>query len=407
MRILCLHVEGFRSLRDVTWAPGKLNVVIGPNGTGKSNLLRLLELTARAARGGLSRYVQASGGMQALLWDARAEEILVKLKMSPSDEGSDKERNSLTYELRLGRIGGSSGYRVTHELLGNYWASEREDQAERLKLLERDPASGRIYPHGGEALNIRVERFHEEETILSLVAFPPFRDERGFPEGMALRYQDHVASWSVHHDFRVDPEASIRSPILTRFERRVDPDGENLVNVLHTLYTEDREFKGEVNLAMRAAFGEDFEELVFSPAADQRVQLRVQWRSLKHPQSTADLSDGILRFLFLLAVLASPHAAPVIAIDEPETGLHPGMMPIVAEYAVEAARTRQVVLTTHSPAFLDAFRETTPQTTVALWEDGQTILRVLDGDVLDRWRQEYSLGKLLTSGELEQLAGAE
>jgi predicted ATPase len=88
---------------------------------------------------------------------------------------------------------------------------------------------------------------------------------------------------------------------------------------------------------MRAAFGDDFEELVFPPAADQRIQLRIRWRSLQREQSAADLWEGTLRFLFLLAVLANPSPPPVIAIDEPETGLHPAMVPIVAEYAREAA----------------------------------------------------------------------
>src|SRR5229473_8099356 len=66
MRILELEVEGFRSLKHVTWKPGDLNVVIGPNGTGKSNLLRMLELISVAAQGRLGRYVQAAGGMDAL-----------------------------------------------------------------------------------------------------------------------------------------------------------------------------------------------------------------------------------------------------------------------------------------------------------------------------------------------------
>lgn len=163
-------------------------------------------------------------------------------------------------------------------------------------------------------------------------------------------------------------------PTVARTEKRVDPDGQNLISVLHTLYTGDRDFKRDIDAAMRAAFGDDFEELVFPPAADQRIQLRVRWKPLKREQSAADLSDGTLRFLFLLTVLASPSPAPVIAIDEPETGLHPSMLPIVAEYAVDAALRSQVILTTHSPQFLDAFTETQPTTTVAKWTNGESVL---------------------------------
>jgi predicted ATPase len=186
-------------------------------------------------------------------------------------------------------------------------------------------------------------------------------------------------------------------------EKRVSPDGQNLINVLHTLYTGDRNFKQDVNAAMRAAFGDDFDELVFPPAADQRVQLRVRWKSLSREQSAADLSDGTLRFLFLLAVLASPSPAPLIAIDEPETGLHPTMQTIVAEYAVEASKHTQVIFTTHCAEFLDAFHETKPVVTVAQWANGETTLRVLDGAALEKWLNEYSLGALFRSGELESM----
>jgi predicted ATPase len=101
--------------------------------------------------------------------------------------------------------------------------------------------------------------------------------------------------------------------------------------------------------------------------------------------------------------LASPSPAPIIAIDEPETGLHPAMLPIVAEYAADAATRSQVILTTHSPQFLDAFREVSPTTTVAKWENGETTLHTLSDDKLKYWLKEYSLGTLFRSGELEQM----
>ena len=182
------------------------------------------------------------------------------------------------------------------------------------------------------------------------------------------------------------------------------PDGQNLINVLHTLYTSDRKFKQDINDAMHAAFGNDFDELIFPPAADQRIQMRIRWKTLKREQSTADLSDGTLRFLFLITVLASPNPPPLIAIDEPETGLHPSMLPIIAEYAVEAATRTQVIFTTHSDQFLDAFQDTRPTTTVAKWENGETTLTTLEDNELEYWLKDYTLGKLFRSGELENLA---
>ena len=121
-------------------------------------------------------------------------------------------------------------------------------------------------------------------------------------------------------------------------------------------------------------------------------------------QSAADLSDGTLRFLFLLAVLANPKQPSLIAIDEPETGLHPSMLPIVAEYARDASRQTQVIFTTHSPEFLDAFGKEPPTTTVAEWINGETKLRIIAGEELQYWLDKYSLGELFRSRQLESMS---
>ena len=181
-------------------------------------------------------------------------------------------------------------------------------------------------------------------------------------------------------------------------------DGSNLIQVLHTLYTGERQFKQDFDLAMRAAFNDDFEEIIFPPDADQRIQLRLRWKGLKHAQSAADLSDGTLRFLYLIAILANPFPPELIAIEEPEVGLHPAMLPIIAEYARDASRHTQVILTTHSAELLDAFNEFEPTVSVAKWVEGQTQIEVLSGDRLRYWLQDYTLGKLYRSGELEELS---
>ena len=80
------------------------------------------------------------------------------------------------------------------------------------------------------------------------------------------------------------------------------------------------------------------------------------------------------------------------------------MLPIVAEYAVEASKRSQVILTTHSPQFLDAFADSIPTVTVAKWSDGETTLEVVSGADLGYWLKEYTLGALFKSGELEAMA---
>ncbi len=397
MRILELEIEGFRSIRHVTWKPGRLNVVIGPNGSGKSNLLRVLELLTTAGKGGLGDYIQSAGGMDPLLWDGQAERLHFRTKMSPVDESRDEGRDSLTYDLILDRIGKSSSYRISSEVLGNYYRVETGEKPEPFKLLERHRQHAVVFDSQEHGLVAPEEKIDEEETLLSATAGPvsvnPLIDA----------FQPRFANWRVYEDIHTDRASRMRQAAVARNEPVVDSDGQNLISVLHTLYTSDRDFKSEVNTAVRSAFSDDFEELIFPPVADQRIQLRVRWRSLQREQSAADLSDGTLRFLFLLAVLANPKPPPLIAIDEPETGLHPSMLPIVAEYARDAALRTQVILTTHSPEFLDAFADEAPTTTVVEWHEGETQLKVVSGDELEFWLDKYTLGELYRSRELEAM----
>ncbi|MEQ1543685.1 AAA family ATPase [Methyloglobulus sp.] len=393
MKIKQLNIEGFRSLKNINWSPGNLNVVIGSNGTGKSNLLRFLELISVSAQGRLGKYIQALGGMEPIVWDGTATSIKFTLETSPIGGELGPEH----YELELARLGLGSSYRIDKELLANSHKQRKGHEKKPFKFLERIAKNAVIFDENERAF-VTAEEFVSDEESLLAIASGPFVSNHFIPP-----FQRELASIAVYHDLHVNKDAIIRQPSIARLEKRVDPDGQNLISVLHTLYTGDREFKRDINSAMKAAFGDDFDELVFPPASDQKIQLRVRWKTLKREQSANELSDGTLRFLFLLTVLASPSPAPIIAIDEPETGLHPSMLPLIAEYAIEAATRSQVILTTHSPQFLDAFGTTRPTTTVAKWENGETILQTLRDEDLDYWLKEYSLGTLFRSGELEQM----
>jgi predicted ATPase len=393
MKITKLHIEGFRSLRNVSWFPGDLNIIIGPNGTGKSNLLRFLELISVSAQGKLGKYVQSLGGMDPILWDGQSKSIKFVLETKPTGNELDPEQ----YDLELVRLGLGSSYKIENERLINAHKQRKGSEKNPFKFLERRANTAVIFDESEHTFVTPAEYVSEEESLLS-IASGPFTINHFIPP-----FQRELASIAVYRDFNTNTDAPIRQSAISRMEKRVDPDGQNLISVMHTLYTGDRDFKNDINSAMRAAFGDDFEELIFPPAADQRIQLRIRWKSLKREQSATELSDGTLRFLFLLTVLASPSLAPIIAIDEPETGLHPSMLPLIAEYAVDASKRSQVVLTTHSPQFLDAFSETRPTTTIAKWVNGETVLQTLQDENLQYWLKEYSLGNLFISGELEQM----
>lgn len=392
MRIKQLKIEGFRSLKNVTWEPGDLNILIGPNGTGKSNLLRFLELMAVAAKGNLNKYIQSLGGIEEILWDGQAPGISFALNF----EDGNVVLNH--YFLELARLGHLNSYWIENELLTSYGKPDNSAGADDDPYIKRSANKIWIKEYIlEEGREIDHELIDEKETLLSAMStiLMTFYDIPAF--------KVFLSSLVIYHDMQAHSQSLIRRPAVTRAEKRVDPDGQNLIPVLHTLYTGNRDFERSIDDGMRAAFGPDYEKIVFPPAADQLIQMRVRWKSLKREQSAANLSDGTLRFLFLLTVLASPDPPPVIAIDEPETGLHPAMLPIIAEYAVEAAMRAQVIITTHSPQMLDAFMDKNPTITVTKWQDGETVLRNLGGDDLAYWLKEYTLGALFKSGELERM----
>lgn len=392
-KIQQIQIQGYRSLKDVTWKPGQLNVVIGPNGTGKSNLLRALELLTGSAMGNLPKDILRQGGIASLLWDGQTQELAWQINVSPMV--IKRIEFDLAYTLQLQQLGTSSSYRIEKEVLGPY--RQDHQQPHPVHWLERHATIAKIHdrdPKSKTPLIPIIENLPEQQTLMSRLESPA-------GTARIWQFREYLTSWGIYHDLRVDQDAVLRQAAVARIEKRIAADGQNLIPVLHTLYSSDRNFKQEMDAAMRAAFGEDFEEIVFPPAADQRVQLRLRWRSLQREQSAADLSDGTLRFMLLIAILANPEPGALIAIDEPETGLHPGMLPIVAEFAQQAADRCQVILTTHSPQILDAFGAQPPTTTVAHWAKGETKLSVIDGGELKRWLKNYSLGSLFRSGELE------
>lgn len=403
MTIRELRIRGFRSLRDVTWRPGRLNVLIGANASGKSNLLRALELLQAAAAGDFDKKVLAMGGMGPLLWDGTAEAAEWELEVDPilpEDPYWNPRPTPIEYRLRLEPVPHFAEGRVVQEDLFDFQPSrEMKGSHEPFYYLRRGLDFATVWePNKREMIPLGGQRRATQPMLSDLRA-------SSFIHPVASSFRGYMEEFGIHQYLRTDPDADVRRATVARYEKRLDPEGLNLVNVLATLYNGDRGFEEAVNRNMRAAFGRDFEKLVFGPASDQRINMRLRWQSLNRQMSAADLSDGTLRFLMLNAILENPAPGSLAAIDEPETGLHPHMLPIVAEMARAAAERTQVLLTTHSPDLLDLFPADDPPTvTVARLEDGATRLDALDPEDLKRWLADYRLGEIFRSRGLEAMA---
>ena len=403
MAIQELRIFGFRSFKDVCWRPGQLNLLVGPNGSGKSNLIRYLELVSTVAKGELERALADQGGIVPVLWDHQPGRCGWKLRIDPVDESRDRIEDALTLEFEMSQFQGTSAYEITKDSLGNWYKYDRGLERSPYWIFNRDTKEAYLYEQEQEKLvALKVESpehpdgYNKNESLLSQIAGPQNR--------IPTPVRRVLASWKAHHDVHVERGSTMRKPATTQYSKALAGDGGNLVTVLHTLYSETREFKELIDEGMKAGFGNEYERLDFPPAAAQQIQLAVRWKSSGQPHAGADLSDGTLRFLFLLTVLSHPEPAALIAIDEPETGLHPSMLPVIAEYAEAASHRTQVVITSHSPEFLDAFTDLSPHVTVCHWEEGQTHLYGLGPETLNRWLEQYRLGHMFTRGDLESLA---
>jgi predicted ATPase len=375
MYVQSLKISGFTSFKDVTWKPERLNVLIGPNGSGKSNLLRALELIRASAAGNLRDFVLSKGGLPRLLWRGAAQYVWFEIATDP-----------ILYNLLLTPVPQSGSFRVEAESLN---LSDPLTQTQRL--LYRDDDDGlTVWEGEGVPTFDPTKRLPETETALSMVS-ALWRHPAPF------HLQQELRAWAIYHDLRVGERAEIRRPAVVREERRISPDGQNLIPVLKTLYEGD--FKDAIDSGMSAAFPDDYAELSFRATEPDRIQLYVRRKHSEREDSADDLSDGTLRFLLLLTILATPDPPPLIAIDEPEAGLHPSMLPIIAEFAAAAAARTQVILSTHSPQMLDAFGDTLPTATIFDWAGDHTELKTVSGDGLRKWVEEYSLGRFVFSGE--------
>ncbi|MBF0536839.1 MAG: AAA family ATPase [Nitrospirae bacterium] len=401
MKIKQLGIKGYRSLKEVTWNPGDLNVIIGPNRAGKSNILSLLMLIKASANGRLEDTIRSEGGFDSIVWDGEHPYIDIQIINVVNKSDKDKDCPDC-YQLRLNRLGKVGSYQINELLSKNEWLG-KSDTDKPKEYFRRE--SNLMYSGLELFGNLDLEELLlKSETLLSFVKRPLV------PNRYLSTYRHDLATIGVYNDINTSNYSQMRQSVITQYQTEIDSDGHNLVAVLHTLYSHDRDFKRAINEGMSAAFDGDFDELIFPPAADNRIQMRVQWKSLKRSCSSADMSDGTLRFLTLLTILESTKRSSVntdppsiVAIDEPELGLHPYLLSIIAEYAVEASRHAQVIFTTHSPQFLDAFEEDVPTVTCVNIENGETILKTLKGETLSRWLEDYSLGTLFKNGDLDAI----
>lgn len=342
-----LHVRGYRSLRDFRLPLGQVNVVTGANGTGKSNLYQALLLVSRAANGQLARALAEEGGTPSVFW-AGGERIRFKRRRPPERIELGIETESFTFRFIIG-LRPPSDLPAGHSLFGLDPAVKEEKLwlpgADRpvLMLDRRGPSAWMRNAEG------RMEEFPlsllSTESVLSQIAEP-----HRFPEISVLRQA--LSGWRFYHQFRTDAHSPLRYPQIGVQTNVLSPDGSDLAAVLETIL-EVGDAAG-LEEAVRSAFGGAQLRIV---ADGTLFSVFLESPGLLRPLSARELSDGQLRFLCLGAALLSPRPPSLVALNEPETSLHPDLFEPLARLIARVSRNSQLWVTTHSRALAGRIAE--------------------------------------------------
>lgn len=367
-----------------------LNVLIGPNGSGKSNLIEVVGLL-RATPSDVTAPILEGGGEDNWIWrgEPKATAARVEIVVEPRLYGPEQNQ-CLRYSLVF--TPDFFGIEILTEEIDEVEHAERgNDRSERY--LAR--GSGKVLLQYSDESGKKSQRelppadIQNDQSILSQV-----KDTVQYPEltylGMSLARIHLYREWSFGRN--TPPRLPQKADLPNLFLRE---DGRNLGMVLNRLRG-DPKAKSRFLAALRKLYHgvDDFDVHIEAGS----VQVFLQEGNVTIPATR--LSDGTLRYLCLLAILCHPAPPSMICLEEPELGLHPDILPGLADLLREASERCQLVVTTHSDILVDALTDTPECIVVCEKENGQTQMKRLDKDKLSHWLEKYRLGELWTSGEL-------
>ncbi|MBD5786452.1 AAA family ATPase [Cellulosimicrobium terreum] len=357
-----IAVEGYRSLRRLVLPLGRLTVVTGANGTGKSNLYRSLRLLQQCALDGAVGALAREGGLRSTLW--AGPEHGVRATRGGADARS--RLRTAPVAVRLGFAGtgaGDLGYAVDLGLPQDGGSPFALDPEIKVEAVWTGPVlrPGTLQAERrGPAVRLRDDDGAWSTSPVRLRTFDSMLTEHvdpvGAPEVVAVR--ERLRSWRFYDQFRTDPLAPARAVRVGTRTPVLAHDGADLAAALATV--QDLGRADELDAAVSAAFPGARVEV---RADDGRFEVDFHQQGLLRPLSGAELSDGTLRYLLWVAALLSPRPPALLVLNEPETSLHPDLLPALGALVHAAARDTQVVVVTHSSLLVDALRRTASSVT--------------------------------------------
>ena len=354
-----ISIKGFKSISHIENLPlGPINVLIGPNGSGKSNFIGVFSFLNAIHSEHLQQYVIRAGGADKVLHygSKETEDLIIRLSF---------DENNYEYEIRLS-------------------ATDSDTLYIYLETTQSEPLGYQS-----------VQSF--DSTSRGEVEPPPWPEWQRVEDDI----KNHLSSWRLYHFHDTSSSSSMKKTADLNDNRFFRPDGANLAPFLYYLREKHESSYSLIRRTVQrvAPFFDDF---ALGPQQLNEDKIRLEWqhKGIDAYFDAASLSDGSLRFIALATLLLQPESLrpSVILLDEPELGLHPYAITMLASLLKQAAAQTQIILATQSPFLLDHFEP--EDVLVADRVKGQTQLTRLDTPSLETWLQDYSLGQLWEKNEI-------
>lgn len=374
-----LAVANYRSINKLVMPLGRLNLITGANGSGKSNLYRALRLLAETAQGGVVNALAREGGLDSTFW---AGPETLSRRMRNGEAPIEASVRSSSKRLRLGFASEDFSYAVTLGLPEPSLSVFSLDPQIKKECIWSGPfyrPASLLVDRNGPLIRARQGRSWDvlaQHTPNFDSLFDQVGSLRGSPEVLQMR--EFIRRWRFYDHFRSDSEAPARQPQLGTRTPVLHHDGRDLAAALQTI----REI-GDPE-ALQAAISDAFPgaRLDIAPLPGGRFAIEFYQEGLLRPLSAAELSDGTLRYLLLVAALLTPRPPSLMVLNEPETSLHPDLLPALARLIIRASEQCQVWVVSHARRLIAALQEDPECNCIVLEKElGQTSIvgqRLLD-----------------------------
>ena len=350
--LTALAVSGYRSLRDVVVPLTGLNLVTGPNGSGKSNLYRALRLLADVAQGRVIASLALEGGLSSVLWAGPEGR---NLSMRQGYHAVQGTRRKGPISLRLGFASDDFGYAIDLGLPvpgGSVFDHDPEIKREVVWSGPKLRPSAVLVDRRGPFVRSRAEGdwlmltqgLSSFDSLMTHCA-----DPKGTPEALLLR--ESIRGWRFYDHFRTDAASPARLPQIGTHTPVLGHDGRDLAAAIETIRV-----IGDAG-ALAAAIDDAFPGSTVSVrVTDGWFSVDMQQHGLLRPLGAGELSDGTLRYLLWVAALLTPRPPALLVLNEPETSLHPDLLPALGRLIRQASSQSQVIVVSHAAGLIDALQ---------------------------------------------------